>query len=262
MTGRVALRPCWAWDVQGGDYRPETWRYRCDLAAPDGHQTVVVDADRVLHLRLPASAAAPWRGVPPWRAAKLTADLAGAIDQRLSEEAAAVSGYLVPTADVGDEGAAGTTSLELTMKGAKGGTVLTATHQGGLGGGPSAAPPPERELKPTRFGINPPQSLVTLRTDAAHELLGLYGLSAAMLDARAAGPAMRESWRIGIRLGVVPLMRTIADQAAVALDVPGLKFNLDDASAGDVAALARAWRGLVGQEAKMDPDAARELVGL
>ena len=86
-----------------------------------------------------------------------------------------------------------------------------------------------------------------------HELLGLYGLSAAMLDAKAAGPAMRESWRIGIRLGVVPLMRTIADQAAVALDVPGLRFNMDDASSGDVAALARAWRGLVGQEAEDGP---------
>ena len=263
-NGRVGLLPIWAWDTAGRDPRPETWTYRCDVASPDGMSSVVLPASEVLHLRLASSAASPWRGVPPWRGCSLTADMLGAIDQRLSEESSAASGYLIPVADAGDatDGADATSSLELTMKGAKGGAVLTATHQAGLGAGPGVAPPPERELKPTRFGVNPPESLVTLRRDAVEEMLSVYGLSPALLDRRAAGPAMREAWRIGIRLGVTPLMRVIADQAAVALDVPGLRFNLDAASAGDVAALARAWRGLVGQEAKMDPDVARDLVGL
>ena len=46
-------------------------------------------------------------------------------------------------------------------------------------------------------------------------------------------------------------MRTIAAQAAVALDVPGLRFNMNEASAGDVATTARAWRALVGKETNM-----------
>ena len=57
-------------------------------------------------------------------------------------------------------------------------------------------------------------------------------------------------------------MRTIAAQAGPALDVPGLRFDMSEASAGDVATLARAWRSLVGNEANMDVDQAREIVGL
>ena len=264
MGGRVELRPVWAWDVQGGDYRPETWRYRCDMAAPDGHRTVVVDADRVLHLRLVTSAAAPWRGVPPWRAAKLTADMAGAIDARLSEEAANPSGYLIGVADTGSDsdGSVDQDQLRTDMGIAAGGTLLTPTHQGGLGAGPAAAPPPARELKPSRFGADPPQTLVQLRTQASREMLGLYGIPPALMDERPSGQTLRESWRILVRLTVGPLMRTIAAQAGPALDVPDLRFDMSEASAGDVATLARAWRSLVGNEAKLDPDQAREVVGL
>ena len=212
MNGVVTLRPCWAWDVQGNDYRPETWRYRVDVAAPDGHRTLVVGADQVLHLRLVTSAASPWAGVPAWRAAKLTADMAGAIDQRLGEEAAASSGYLIPVADVGDatDGAGDVQQLQADMKAAKGSTLLTPTHAAGLGDGPGAAPPPTRELRPTRYGVDPPSALVTLRSKTYNEMLSLYGIPPALADERSAGTALREAWRILVRLTIEPMMRTIA----------------------------------------------------
>ena len=161
-----------------------------------------------------------------------------------------------------DPGGVDTEQLRTDMGTAAGGTLLTPTHQSGLGAGPAAAPPPSRELKPSRFGFDPPQALVTLRMQASREMCALYGIPPALLDERPSGQTLRESWRILVRLTVAPMMRTIAAQAGPALDVPGLRFNMNEASAGDVATLARAWRGLVGAEAKMDPDVARELVGL
>ena len=257
-AGAVKLLPVWQHDVRGRSLDPATWLYHVNLAAPNGTFSMTAPAGQILHVRLSTAAEAPWCGVPPWRGARLSADLVSGIETQLSNEAGKSSGYLMPHAD--GEGGPNITNLQSDMRGAKGATLLTPTHQAGLGAGPGAAPPPNRELKATRFGLDAPQAIVQLRTGVGQDLLALYGVHPSMADPKAAANTLREAWRMLVNLNLEPLARDIAAQVGAALDEPALRLSLADARAADVVMLARAVHSLTG--AGVELDVAREVVGL
>ena len=93
----LALLPCASWDVTGRA-RPADWSYRVDVATPSRTFTRRVPAEGVVHVRLNAAAAAPWRGRAPWAVAPTTSALAGRIEKALEKEAQLPVGKLV---DVG-----------------------------------------------------------------------------------------------------------------------------------------------------------------
>ncbi len=80
--------------------------------------------------------------------------------------------------------------------------------------------------------------------------------------AGAPGGSIREAWRQALALSVAPVAELVTGHLREALDVLDLTLDMRRARAADVVMLARAWRSMVGQETKMDPDQARDIVGL
>ena len=84
--GAVTLAPAGSFDVRGG-WRPESWRYRCDLFGPSGNITRLVGADSVCHFRWNVDPVRPWHGQPAIALASATASTAGEAEKSLQDEA-------------------------------------------------------------------------------------------------------------------------------------------------------------------------------
>ena len=95
LTGRVRLVPAWTWDVHGGT-DPDSWWYRVDVSGPDGSRTRTVPAAAVVHLTYATDPASPWRGLAPMALAARSGELAGNLEARLSQEAGAPVGSVIP----------------------------------------------------------------------------------------------------------------------------------------------------------------------
>ena len=118
----------------------------------------------------------------------------------------------------------------------------------------------EHDYRSVRFGLNPPASVVDLRSHATLDLLAAYGVPAVLVDPKAPGQAQREGWRIFVNLTLSAIGRIIAAQLGPALGVPDLALDFRAARASDAATLARAYRSL--RDAGMEDGPAREVVGL
>ena len=104
MFGRVRLMPAWTWDVHGG-IDPDSWWYRVEVSGPDGSRTRTVPAVSVVHLTYATDPASPWRGLSPMALAARSGELAGNLETRLSQEAGAPVGSVIPVpVDGGDGG--------------------------------------------------------------------------------------------------------------------------------------------------------------
>ena len=104
----LELVPAHAVDVSGQPFGE--WRYKLDVAGPDGAVTRDYPASSVLHVRLASDATSPWAGVPPLAWAVTSARLGTAIETRAAQEADGPVGNLItaprdpgPPADETDE---------------------------------------------------------------------------------------------------------------------------------------------------------------
>ena len=80
--------------------------------------------------------------------------------------------------------------------------------------------------------------------------------------ARAEGGESRESFRRWYSGTVLPLAALVQAELRAKLDVPDLRLDFGALAAADIHGRARAWRSLVGMDAKMPPAEARAIVGL
>ena len=129
----------------------------------------------------------------------------------------------------------------------------------GWGSGPSHAPGPP-EFKPRRFGADPPEALISLRTDASRDLLATFGILPSTFAPNPSGQVLREAWRVYVSLTLVPLLRSLEAQLKVSLDEPDLAITAGDARAADLSTLARGYRSL--RDGGMNDADAREVMGL
>ena len=267
--GAVRLAECASWNVTGGARGP--WRYQVDTVGPSTTETRHVSADQVVHCRYATLAGQPWIGVSPLTLAGTTGRLAVALEAALRwEHQGAADGAVGPVValpvdaggEVDAEGDGETVDpfapLKKQINSLKGRIGLVETTSSGYGEGRAAAP--RDDWQPHRLGPDPPAAMVELRAAVEETVLSLCGIPPGL--ARAAGGESRESYRRWYAAGVLPLARLVESELQTKLDAPALRLKFDALAAADVHGRARAWRSLVGQEAKMPDADARRIVGL
>ena len=240
-AGAVHLQPVGSWDVRGGpDER--TWYYRCDVFGPSGSYTTLQPGSAVVHARYSYDPSRPWFGVGPLGWARSAASLSANTETRLSEEAGAAVAGLLPVPQDGGDGSDDDplAQLKLDIAAAKGRTVLVETTSAGWSEGKAAAP--QSDWKPTRLGGNPPEGMVSLRTDAAMAVLSACGVPVS-LATDADGTSQRESFRRFLTASVQPLAELVCEELTAKLDTE-VSLNFDRLYAHDLAGRASAFKAL------------------
>ena len=236
--GRLRLIPVGSWDVRGG-WDEAGWWYRADLFGPSGNVTRLVPSDGVLHFRYAVDSARPWHGIAPLAWASITGALAARLELRLSEEAGAPVGSVIPVPQDGADKSL--TELRNDLRKLKGNMALVETTAAGHGDGRQFAP--REDWEPKRFGADPPATLPALRSDVGQAVLGACGVPPSLfLDAD--GTSQRESWRRFIMGSVEPLLNQVAGEFSVKLDA-AVSFDLMGLWAHDLQGRAAAFQKLV-----------------
>jgi len=229
-NGKPALLASDAYSVTGAALESNAWRYDCELPVPDGSIRRRVTGAQVLHAKLPGPQ--PWAGESPL-SGLLTADLLAGIETQLSGEALAKSGYLLPFGgssdhDPDDEDDP-VAAMADNMGKAKGGTVVLETPAERAQGASTASAAPSYQI--SRFGLNPPQSAVQLRSEAASSIYAACGMRAALFEQSSDGTALRESARIFYASTLRPWGRLVEQEASrlfeqeIKLDWHALNFH-------------------------------------
>ena len=256
-AGAVRLAPVGSWDVRGGpDER--AWWYRVDVFGPSGNLTHFVPSGSVIHARYAVDAARPWYGIGPLGWARSTGTLAANLETRLGEEAGGPVGHLLPIPADGGDGSDDdpTKMLKADLAAGKGRTMLVETTSAGFGEGRMAAP--SEDWKPRHFGASPPDSLPTLRTDAALAVLAACQVPAALFT-DADGTSQRESWRRRAMGPLAGLAATVEVELAAKLDQP-VRLDFSGLWAHDLSGRASAFKSFVA--GGMALDKAAGLAGL
>ena len=230
---------------------PATWSYQLDMPGPTTSEWQQLPADSVLHVMWATTPDCSWRGISPLRGP--TALMLARIDAALAAEAAGGGGYMVPIefpreAELSDEQL---TALQASFK-ARYNTGDGSTHPFILVAGGKAD-------KPERWGINPPQHLVTLREQVEHTVVQALGIPASLLatvGTNTADQAALRRWRVTT---LEPLARTIAREITAKLGEP-VTLDLDSITTTESAMVARAIKGYV--EAGLPLDTALQLVDI
>ena len=255
--GMFRLQPVGSWDVRGtADERG--WWYRLDEYGPSDNTTDVVPGAAVIHCRYAVDSARPWYGLAPLQWARQTGTLAANLEVRLGEEAGGPVGHLLPVpqdgGDGGDEDPLALLKADLAA--GRGRTLLTETTSAGWGEGRQAAP--AEDWKPRRFGASPPDTLPTLRTDAALAVLGACQVPAGLFT-DADGTSQREAWRRWAMGPLAGVAATVEAELSTKLAMPiGLDFS--GLWAADMAGRAQSFKAMV--TGGMDAAKAAALAGL
>ena len=255
--GMVRLQPIGSWDVRGGPNERDWW-YRCDRFGPSGNLTELVPAAAVLHVRYAVDSARPWYGLGPLQWARSTGTLAANLETRLGEEAGGPVGHVLSVPQDGGDGEDDDPlkMFKADLAGAKGRTILTETTAAGWGEGKMAAP--QSDYKPQRFGASPPDTLPSLRSQAAESVLSACGVPVSLVT-DADGTSQREAWRRFVMGSVEPLLAIVGQEVAAKLETR-VSFDLSALWAHDLAGRASSFKAMV--TAGMALDRAAALSGL
>ena len=220
--------------AHASDYTVEglrDWTYTLDHAYPDGIVSRILPANRVVHLRYGEHGSQPWKGIGPLRQASTTRRLTANLEARLTDEASARAGYLLPVPTVSAE-------LQADLNKLKGKTVLVEQRQDFPEG-----QSPNKAMQPVRLGFTPPESLELLRLGVNRSLLVAGGVPASMLGGDA--NEMREGYRQFLHGTILPVSKLALGELREKLDSPTLALAFDDLMASDIAGRARAFGSLV-----------------
>ena len=241
MRGRVMLYPVSYWDVQGTDPDPQRWMYRCDVPAPDLTRTHYVPAAQVLHFRYAISPVDPWRGRSPMQWASDTGTLSGGLEDALARESGGAYGKVIPLPKPDVE-------INQSFRGKV--LPVESAAAGWVGAPNQAVPAPRQDWGQKHLGIDPPPSVVNLRSMVCEEVLRACGVPP-KLD--------RESFRAFLHSSLQPMAEGIAMEASAKLGVP-VTLSFDRLFASDLVGRARAFQSMVG--GGMDTTKAAGLAGL
>ncbi len=245
----VSLIPASSYDLDGGD-RPASWRYRLDLQGPSRLRTVRRGYEEVLHVRINADAARPWKGQAPWTAAKLSVNVLAQLEKSLSLETKITPARIVPYPYHDQEQV---TNLRDGLE--HGGYLTVATAQGGMD-----APYPSSSLEPRSIGPEPSDALVRLRQQMVSELFGCCGCPQELFGLEGGeGNSAREALRRWLHSTLLPWGDVVSQELSRKLDRQ-ISLSFDRLMAGDIASRARSYMQLV--SAGMDLAKAAALTGL
>ena len=248
MNGRLRIIRSSYCVVYGDSPLEETWTYQLNLPSPSGGlKTRFVMAPDVIHTRYSTDSKKPWCGLGPLQRAIQSGKLLSALENLLTQETAAASGYVLALASgtLGEEAAeekiGAIDAIVGGIKAAKGGTVgielstepMDLTHM-------KTAKP---GLDVTRIGADFPQAVAELREPVRLSVLACCGIPAAFSTSQTS-TNWRESFRSFVFARVMPLSEIIAEELSVKLD-ERISFDFDALSAADVQGRSRAYKSLI-----------------
>ena len=251
---RLQLHRASDWDIFG----VRKWTYRLTISGPSGTLVRRVPADSVLHPRINQDPATPYQGQSPVKLAGLTSGLAAHLEKSLRNEAKSNTGYVIPAPTDG-MGESELTELRGDVTTLKGRTALVPGMQRAWGD--SGVGPGTSNWKVQRIGIDPPESLVTLRSDAGLAVLAACGVPAELYQGKADGTARREAWRVFLHGTIQGAADVVSAELSEKLETP-VTLNFDRLFASDVQGRARAFASLIGTGGEgLDTARAAELAG-
>ena len=169
-----------------------------------------------------------------------------------------VSATLLPVPQDGGEGGDEDplAQLKADIANLRGRHALVETTAAGWGEGRTAAP--QSDYKPQRIGAHPPESLPTLRSQAAESVLSACGVPVSLVSA-ADGTSQREAWRRFVMGSVEPLLDIVGQEVERKLETR-VTFDLSRLWAHDLAGRASSFKAMV--TAGMEIERAAALSGL
>ena len=240
--GEIQLRQASSWTITGG-YKPESWKYRCEVNGPTKSISKNVPASGVLHFRYSVDPINPWEGLSPLANAATTNTLAGSLERKVQGEVSdTASAYLLPIPQDGGSGEESDPLKTLKSDIKKGGLRLVETTASGWAEGQANAP--RRDLVQSRLGPDIPPSLSDLRKEVFQDVLRACQIPVSLFT-DADGTSQRESWRRFVMGSVEPLSQLVAEECERKLELDSLDFDFRYLWAHDLAGRAQALDRLV-----------------
>ena len=134
-------------DVLGKSAAPDRWTYRLTMPSPSSSITRRAAAGDVLHVRIGAPLAQPWRGCSPLASSEATASVLREVERSLSEEHSGPVGSLIAVPSPDDS-----TSIANAIAALKGKAILTEAGDLVLAGESAQG---RTIWKPNRVGPDP-----------------------------------------------------------------------------------------------------------
>ena len=250
QAGKLRLIPAESHDVEGGPM-PDSWQYRLTLGGPSRTDTHEVPATSVLHFRYAADPARPWRGNGPISTAHLAGQLSAETVRALAEETSGPVGRLLGIPTDGEDQSV--QQLKSDIANAKGRVALMESGDWNAAGGDSKV-----DLDTSRFGPEPPASLVQLVPVASQEVYSACGLNGALWGGGDAA-STREAWRLALFGVLSPLGRMVEAELQDKLE-DTVTLSWQELRASDLSGRARAFQSMVG--GGMEVAKAVEIAGL
>ena len=247
-TVPVELEPAFEYDIL------PSARYRLTFSRPTSTVTTEAGKEAVVHVLYGAAEVEPWRGRGPLQFASSAARLQGAVEAQLADEVgnAPFGSILSLVAETGKEEAETTRNRV---------TAQLKTLRGRLFVQPSRLTLPtgkQPDLRAqtknwlqSRIGADPPEQLVNLARQNFENCLAACGLNASLFVPGAAGPAIREMWRLAVRTTIEPLGALLAEELARVLETT-VAFDFDRVGSSDSQSKASAVKMLVAAGVQVD----------
>ena len=263
QDGNVVLLPVSHWTITSkpGAVSPMDWNYKLNIPAPGGSVTRNVTSESVVHIRIHVDPVQPWKGRNPLAACPAFADASRRLESYLNIELKTPVGKIIPVpqAQSDYETADGQTVSPLSdlKEGLQNldGKIATPETMMNTGDGRAAAPAKDWVPQPLQpvFPAQTPAILESTRSS----VYALCGVPGALWSSGAA--STREAFRAFLVACLNPLSACMVEELNLKLET-NITFDFGPLLSGDVAAKARATKGLV--EAGVKLDAALSMVGL
>ena len=239
-----------SFDVMGRTADELGWRYRAEVAAPDGNYQRVLSGSQVAHCRYSTDPNRPWEGVGPLQRATLAATLHSNMEQRTGEEAGANVGSVIPLPVDGQDPTV--SALKSDIKNLKGQAAFVETTSGGMGQGAAASP--QSDWKQMRIGAQFTAQTEGMFRASQLAVVAACGVPVELLTA-ADGTGQREAWRRALHGTIAPLGRIVEAQLTKVAKGP-VRLSFTALKASDIASRARAFQNLVNSGLSLDEAAA------
>lgn len=241
-----------SYDVAGGADELG-WSYKVTLGGPSASTTREYASSMVVHCRYSTDPDNPHTGIGPLSRANFGADMHSNLELRLSEQASAYAGSLIPVpADGADEELKQMREDLATLKGKQ---AFIETTSGGYGQGRAAAPNADYAIRVLGPAVN--AGIPDLYRASQLSVLATCGVPIELVRT-ADGTGQREAFRRFLHSTLEPLGEILAEQLTkVAYGPVKVRFGT---YAADIQGLARAYSALI--KSGMTPAEADQATGL
>jgi len=236
---RDRLIPVSQWDLSTRGGAPVAYR----VTVPDvgGGRSETVLAGEVLHFRVGANVATPWRGTPPLHRASLTAGLLQSVEEALTDvfSNAPLGSAIVPMPETGDVDNA---RLAGSFRGQRGRVLLRESVNVTAAGGPA----PTSDWRPSDLTPDLSKAMTAETLQAARDGIAYaFGVLPILMNNTTTGPAVREAQRHLAQWQLQPIATMMAAEATEKL---GSAVSIDAMAplhAFDTGGRARALSGVI-----------------